>query len=150
MKLQRLLALFSLFVIVSCNKTKEDVDNMNSRYESLKGSVDAYEEKLRGLNQSINELQKIETHLTQLKNGKTPVYILLLNVHQSNITLDISQHIKNSMNSSEFEIPVSEEYYNNVSEGSDLSDSFRVGSFLMRGSWGNIKVTVKKKEIKYH
>ena len=54
------------------------------------------------------------------------------------------------MNSSEFEIPVSEEYYNNVSEGSDLSDSFKVGSFLMRGSWGNIKVTVKKKEIKYH
>lgn len=136
-------------LLVSCNKTKEDVASINKEYASVKAEVDSYNNQARILNESIETLQKKNDHLSQLSNGKKPLYILLLNVHQSNFTLDITQHIKNSMNSSEFEIPVSEDYYNQVTVGNDLSDSFKMGSFIMTGSWGDIKVTVKNKEIKY-
>jgi len=148
--MKTLLTLLTLpFLFVSCNKTKDDVDNIQREYDTIKAQSDMYREQANNLNKSIEELRKTQYHLSQLSKGKKPLYVLLLNVHQSNFTLDISQHIKNSMNSSEFQIPVSEDYYNNVKEGEDLSDEFKLGSFIMSGKWGNIKVTVVKKEIKY-
>jgi hypothetical protein len=155
--MKTLLTLLTLpFLFVSCNKTKDDVNNIQREYDTIKAQSDMYQdqsdmyrEQANNLNKSIEELRKTQHHLSQLSKGKKPLYVLLLNVHQSNFTLDISQHIKNSMNSSEFQIPVSEDYYNNVKEGEDLSDEFKLGSFIMSGKWGNIKVTVVKKEIKY-
>ena len=69
-------------------------------------------------------------------------------IKQSHFTLDIGEHLKDSMNEITFEVPVAKEYYDSVSVGNVINDDFRMGSFIMHGSFGNWKVTVDKKEVR--
>lgn len=75
-------------------------------------------------------------------------YVVTFRIKQSHFTLDIGEHIKDSMNEITIEIPVDKEYYDSVSVGDTVNDDFRVGSLIMHGSFGNWKVTVDKKEIR--
>ena len=51
------------------------------------------------------------------------------------------------MNAIEIQIPVDKEYYDSVEVGQNIADEFRMGSFVFRGTFGNFKVSVIKKEI---
>ena len=75
-------------------------------------------------------------------------YIVELEVKQSHFTLDLSEHAKDAMNKLTLEIPVDKDYYDNVYVGQEISNNFRMGSLLMKGSFGKWKVTVKNKYIK--
>lgn len=75
------------------------------------------------------------------------VYIVTYEISQSHITFDISEHIKDSMNTITMEIPVDKEYYDSLIIGQDIKDDFRIGSLIMKGSWGSWKVSVKDKRI---
>jgi hypothetical protein len=75
-------------------------------------------------------------------------YIVEFEIKQSHFTLNISEHLKDSINKLTFEVPVDKDYYNKVRVGQEITDSFRMGSFVMKGSIGKWKITVKSKYIK--
>ena len=76
-------------------------------------------------------------------------YIVEFEIKQSHFSLDISEHLKDNINKLTFEVPVDKDYYNKVYVGQEINDSFRMGSFIMKGSIGKWKITVKNKYIKH-
>jgi len=82
------------------------------------------------------------------ENGKTPQYFLKIKLKQSHFSLSIKKHIKDNMNTIEFEIPVDKDFYHSVSVGTQIVDEFRSGSFLLYGSIGDWKMTIEDKEIR--
>ena len=84
---------------------------------------------------------------TKIDNGLAK-YVITFNIKQTHFTLDIGEHLKDAMNDISIEIPVDKEYYDSVEVGDTIDDSFRVGSFIWKGSFGNWNVTVESKEIR--
>lgn len=84
---------------------------------------------------------------TKIDNGLAK-YVITFNIKQTHFTLDIGEHLKDAMNDISIEIPVDKEYYDSVEVGDTIDDSFRVGSFIWKGSFGNWKVTVESKNIR--
>ena len=84
---------------------------------------------------------------TKIDNGLAK-YVITFNIKQTHFTLDIGEHLKDAMNDISIEIPVDKEYYDSVEVGDTIDDSFRVGSFIWNGSFGNWKVTVESKDIR--
>ena len=76
-----------------------------------------------------------------------PLYVLTISVKQKHYNLKIEDYLKDSMNEALFEIPVTEEYYNSVTEGSVLNNEFRTGSALTSGSFGSWDITIKEKHM---
>lgn len=76
-------------------------------------------------------------------------YIVELEIKQSHFTLDLSEHAKDAMNKLTLGIPVDKDYYDSVYIGKEITNNFRMGSLLMKGSFGKWKVTVKNKYIKH-
>ncbi len=72
-------------------------------------------------------------------------YVLTLKVKQSTFTLSISEHIKNSMNAIEFNIPVEKSFWESQSIGSELSNRWKPGSLIFNGDFSKLKVTVTNK-----
>ena len=54
---------------------------------------------------------------------------------------------KDEMNAITIDIPVDKEYYDGVSIGTVIDNSFRTGSMVVSGSFGKWKITVKDKKI---
>jgi hypothetical protein len=73
---------------------------------------------------------------------------LKIRLKQANFSLSIKKHIKNAVNAIDFEIPVDKDFYDSVSEGTEIVDKFRFGSFVLYGSFGDWEMTVKGKEIR--
>ncbi|TAL28953.1 MAG: hypothetical protein EPN97_13935 [Alphaproteobacteria bacterium] len=66
---------------------------------------------------------------------------------QSNFTLDLAKHLKNSLNAVKFDWDVPADVYQNMKVGDDLIEhGFRAGSFIVKGSVGSwhLKVLEKK------
>ncbi len=111
-----------------------DVKNLNATKNSKTNEIDL-------LNEKIKELRIYES-------GKKPQYILKIHLKQSHFSLDIGKHMKDAINAIDFEMPVSREFYNSVNVGTRIVDEFRSGSFILHGSIGNWKMTVKDKQIR--
>lgn len=97
------------------------------------------------------EIQKetLENQIVDIKEDKgIAKYVVTFEIKQSHFSLDITKHIKDAMNAIEIEIPVDKEYYDNVDVGDTINDDFRVGSLVMKGSFGSWDVTVKGKDIR--
>lgn len=116
-----------------------------SQIESLKQEISELQEQKSSLE---NELSELNNEVVEKKeeNG-TAKYVLTLEIKQSHFSLDISEHLKDSMNAIEIQIPVDKEYYDSVEVGQNIADEFRMGSFIFKGTYGNFKVTVIGKEI---
>lgn len=72
---------------------------------------------------------------------------VVLELRQSNFSLDVTKHIKNKFNAVKFEWQVPGSVYTNLNVGDDLiKDGFRSGSFVLKGSVGSwhLKVVEKK------
>lgn len=119
-----------------CSKTEtvtnEDVAKLESEIVQLEAERDR-------LNEEILDT-KIDNNLAK--------YVIAFNIKQTHFTLDIGEHLKDAMNDISIEIPVDKEYYDSVEVGDTIDDSFRVGSFIWKGSFGNWKVTVESKDIR--
>ena len=119
-----------------CSKTEtvtnEDVAKLESEIAQLEAERDR-------LNEEILDT-KIDNNLAK--------YAIAFNIKQTHFTLDIGEHLKDAMNDISIEIPVDKEYYDSVEVGDTIDDSFRVGSFIWKGSFGNWKVTVESKDIR--
>lgn len=81
-------------------------------------------------------------------NAKAPKYILKLRLRQSHFSLSIKKHIKDAVNSVDFEMPVDKEFFDSVRNGTEIIDNFRFGSFVLSGSFGDWELTVKDKIIR--
>jgi PBP1b-binding outer membrane lipoprotein LpoB len=106
-------------------------------------------------NSEVEQLKKenaaLAAQVQALKTGslaKGPKYILKIKLKQSHFSLSIKKHIKDAVNAIEFELPVDKEFYDSVSEGTELVDKFRFGSLVLSGSFGDWEMTVKDKEIR--
>ena len=119
-----------------CSKTEtvtnEDVAKLESEIAQLEAERDLLNEEI------LN---------TKIDNGLAK-YVITFNIKQTHFTLDIGEHLKDAMNDISIEIPVDKEYYDSVEVGDTIDDSFRVGSFIWKGSFGNWKVTVESKNIR--
>ena len=119
-----------------CSKTEtvtnEDVAKLESEIAQLEAERDR-------LNEEILDT-KIDNNLAK--------YVIAFNIKQTHFTLDIGEHLKDAMNDISIEIPVDKEYYDSVEVGDIIDDSFRVGSFIWKGSFGNWKVAVESKNIR--
>lgn len=111
------------------------------------------EQRCEQLREEISLLQEEKSMLekeivdTKVENG-TAKYIITFRIKQTHLTLDIGEHLKDSMNEITIEIPVDKEYYNSLSVGDVINDDFRMGSLVMHGSFGSWRITVANKEIR--
>ena len=113
--------------------------------EYLKQQISELSLEKQQLENSIVELREMET-AEKIRTG-TETYVVKINIKQTHFTLDLDQHLKDAMNDVDITIPVSKEFYDLVSRGTVLDDSFRMGSFIWKGSIGNWKITVSDKYI---
>lgn len=81
-------------------------------------------------------------------DGNKKRYILTLEIKQSHFTLNLMTHAKDKWNAVKLQIPVDKEFYDSVREGEKISETFRTASFILNGSFGDMNVTVLKKEEK--
>ncbi|MEA5138014.1 hypothetical protein [Arcicella rigui] len=126
MKTKSLLFVLSIFLLTACGNSSE--------IKALKA-----------------ENAALTAQLEALKAGgvaKSPKYILKIRLKQSHFSLSIKKHIKDAVNAVEFELPVDKEFFDSVSEGTELVEKFRFGSFFLYGSFGDWKMTVKGKEVR--
>ena len=123
-------------ILSGCSETEtvtnEDIAKLESEIAQLEAERDLLNEEI------LN---------TKIDNGLAK-YVITFNIKQTHFTLDIGEHLKDAMNDISIEIPVDKEYYDSVEVGDTIDDSFRVGSFIWKGSFGNWKVTVESKNIR--
>ena len=112
--------------------TNEDIAKLESEIAQLEAERDRLDEEI------LN---------TKIDNGLAK-YVITFNIKQSHFSLDLGEHLKDAMNDISIEIPVDKEYYDTVEVGDVIDDSFRMGSFIWKGSFGNWKVTVESKDIR--
>lgn len=132
-----ILVVVLLFSLTSCGE-QEQVDFLNQQIAELQVQKSELESEIYSLENIIAEKKE--------ENG-TAKYVLILEVKQTHFSLKISEHLKDSMNAIEIQIPVDKEYYDSVEVGQNIADEFRMGSFVFKGTFGNFKVSVIKKEI---
>ena len=123
------LILLSTFLLIGCSK--EDSNNE---------TISQQEEKISILNSEISELENtklsLESSVIEEKERLDLVeYFVTIKIAQSHVSLDIGKHLKDKMNSIEIQVPVSEEFYNQVNIGDILNNDFRDGSFYVWFLW---------------
>lgn len=138
-----LLVIIMIFTLCGCGSEpdealKAEIARLEIEKSEINTQIDALESELSALKQEVVNT-KIETG-----NAK---YILTINIRQTHFTLDIGQHLKDAMNDISIQIPVDKEYFDSLEIGDVIDDSFRMGSFIFKGSFGNWKVTVEDKDI---
>lgn len=148
--MKKLFILLSVIVCFSsCYKDEDFYDlqhkcrDLAAQKYSLQQDINVLNGKKSALNKEIEEM-RAEKGL--LINGREPQYLVKIKIKQGTFTLDPFEHIKNEANATEMEIPVSRDFYNTVSVGTDLTDSFKAGSFWIDGdlSWLHLKVINKR------
>jgi len=110
----------------------------------LKAEKEQLQSEIKTLHSEIDALQKVRDGLIQKEEI---VYIIELEISQSHLAIDFKNNLKDSLNKISVPIQVSEEYYYSVEVGETLSDEFRIGSFLYKGSIGNWNIKIINKQI---
>lgn len=117
----------------------ESIKQLKQEQTSIENNIYNKNIELSNINKIIEEQQKVL--------NKTAKYIMKLNISQTHFTLDISEHLKDSMNDIEIYIETSKDFYDKYNVGDTISDDFRVGSFIFKGSFGSWKIKVADKQI---
>lgn len=126
---------FFAIAFCGCTPTEEELE---SRVAELQSEIELLQQ----------EKESLENEIVDIKVEKgTAVYVVTLSIKQKHHSFDISEHLKDEMNEIFLSIPVTEEYYNSVEVGDSLSEEFRAGSFLFKGSFGSWKITIEEKQI---
>lgn len=120
-----------------CKALAQQKENLQSTVSRLNSSVSS-------LNAQIHDLQ---IQRSAYQSGREVKYIVKFKIKQGTFTLDIFEHIKNEMNCIEVEIPVNKSFYDRVSIGMDITDSFKWGSLVMDGDFSTLHMRVINKRI---
>ena len=136
--------------IISHQETRERNDRLIAERKSIENDIN-YKTNIR------NELVRQNDALNkQIANNKFAidaskyVYIVKIKIHQTTYSLSISEHVKNSMNNVEFEIPVDKEYYDKCYNGQTVTDpGLKIGSLLRDGDFSKLKIKIiGKRKVK--
>lgn len=145
-----LLIIVTALVMTSCY-TNEDKENLQKECRTLEMQKANLNQEVSGLRNRktnlYNEVNDLEKEKSALTNGREILYIVKFEIKQGTFTLDPFEHIKNSMNAIEVEIPVNKDYYNKLSVGQDITDAFKYGSLIMDGDFSTLHMRVKNKRI---
>ena len=134
--------IIALFALVGCANEEE---KLSAEIVEKRTTVLELEKEVSAL---IRERNALKNEITDIKvESGTAKYVVTFNISQSHFTLDLSQHLKDAMNDISIQIPVDKEYYDSVNVGDVIDDSFRMGSFIFKGSFGNWNITVEDKCI---
>lgn len=96
---------------------------------------------LSGCGKSLSDREIARLYNTE----QGPRYVVVIEVKQSHLSLDISKHIKDSMNKVEIAVPVDKQFYDGVEKGDKLNNDFRLGSLMTAGSVGNWSIKIVDK-----
>lgn len=143
--------LLLMLVAISCETQEEiqsEISTLKNERIQLRLEVQSLESEATSKRKDISSLYEKLKELHLVENGNTPKYILKLHLKQSHFSLDISDHIKDSMNAIDFEIPVDKEFYHHVKVGDKIVEEFRSGSFVLNGKLGEWDMSVQGKEIR--
>ena len=139
------------FLVTSCHREPQEIKDSILKLESEEKIVRQNVDRLNLLNSELlNKLEKLKNDsevLDAIKDGRKVNYIIKIKGQQSRFSLDIGEHIKDAANAFDFEIPVSKEFYDAHEVGDKISESFRGGSLILRGSIGSMNLTVIEKRI---
>ena len=124
----------------------EDDKKYIAKIEELKNKQYEVENQIYTKQSELIEVEKKIEENKKIANGSAK-YIMKINIAQSHFTLDLGEHLKDSMNDIDLYIEVSEEYYNKYNVGDTIADDFRIGSLIFKGSFGNWKIKVTEKQI---
>lgn len=134
-----------LLLIIAVIGLSASLSGCGDNRELLQNEINALNAEIIQL-ENQRESLKNEIAAIKVENG-TAKYVVTFNIKQSHFTLDIGQHIKDEMNDISIQIPVDKEYFDSINVGDTIANDFRLGSFIMKGSFGNWDVTVENKEI---
>ena len=147
--MKRLTLLLGIALLTSCG-----IEDKMKQSEELSNTIHNKQVELSKIQQKVHlEEKKSAVYLERIKEsglileGKQPIYSLTLKLKQSRMSLDIMKHAKDAMNAITFNIPVSKEFYDEVKVGTKLTDDFRMGSFIMNGTFSDWNVKIIKKEM---
>lgn len=148
------------FIVTAFNDSlfllnKNIMENMESRERNdrLMKERKQLEVEVNG-NRNINEqLKRQHQALVEQINkdnfalaASNTIYIVKIKIHQTTYSLSISEHVKNSMNDVEFEIPVDKEYYDKCYNGQTVTDpGLKIGSLLRDGDFSKLKIKITGK-----
>ena len=139
-----IMALIVPIMFTGCGRTEEE--KLSTEIGVLKDQITTLKSEISVLEMQKEELAN-EVLDTKIENGAAK-YVVTFNIKQSHFTLDISQHLKDSMNDISIQVPVDKEYYDSIEIGDTIDDSFRMGSLIFCGSFGSWDITVENKEIR--
>ena len=125
-------------------RLQEECKSLASEKQHLQGQVSALNGQISALSTEIHDLNAQKNFLV---TGKEIKYIVKFKIKQGTFTLDIFEHAKNEMNSIEIEIPVNKDYYNKLTIGQDITDSFKWGSLIVNGDFSTLHMKVVGKRI---
>ncbi len=74
-------------------------------------------------------------------------YIVQFELKQARLSINPMSHIRDEINAIEFELPVDKGFYDSIDVGDLIVDKFRAGSFVLRGSFSNWRMSVISKRI---
>lgn len=97
--------------------------------------------------QAYSVYQTAETTPPEIVESENSIYIINLKIGIDRFALDFENMIKDSFNDFNFEIPVSKEYYDSLQVGDRLNEKTRMGSLILKGSYGKQYVEVIEKRI---
>lgn len=135
--MKKFILVISMGVLLTGCVSQTQLDEV--RINELQNQIASLEEEKSSLEQYISNYKK---------ENDIKKYVVTLEIKQSHFTLDIGEHIKDSMNKIEIELPVDKQYFDSVNEGDTINDDFRFGSWVMSGSFGSWDVTIGKKEVR--
>lgn len=125
-------------------RLQQECKSLASEKQHLQGQVSALNGQISALSTEIHDLNVQKNFLV---TGKEIKYIVKFKIKQGTFTLDIFEHAKNEMNSIEIEIPVNKDYYNKLTIGQDITDSFKWGSLIVNGDFSTLHMKVVGKRI---
>ena len=140
-----LFVLVAILAFASCDNLEtqqqlhKECVQLRREKESLQSQINTSYSILYAIRNQVNELigQK-----SALKSGREIKYIVKFQIKQGTFTLDIFEHVKNEMNSIEIEIPVSKGFYDRLSIGQDITNSFKYGSLIFNGDFSTLHMRV--------
>lgn len=139
MKKQLSLVLMIMIIVIGTMGCGANEKELGDQIQTLQEEIYTLEAQKETLKNEIVDIKE--------ENG-TAKYVITFEIKQSHFSLDLGKHLKDAMNAIKIEIPVDKEYFDNVEVGDTINNDFRVGSLVMKGSFGSWDVTVKSKDIR--
>ncbi len=143
---------FAMFaVIFTACYTDNDKNRLQLECKALAQQKENLQSTVSRLNNSktylLKQIHDLQIQKSAYETGREIKYIVKFRIKQSTFTLDVGEHIKNGMNAIELELPVNKSFYDKVSIGTEISNSFKMGSLLFNGDFSNLHMTVTGKRI---